>query len=356
MKKIYDPYLITIENALNKKKNVQLSKGFSNLGSLAGINNRGKFKVAQDSDFKPSSGMLSLSKLLGVAQSKNTQVGLHPDFAHLIKTRESEFHNITSTFIDIKGSTSLYGEYDHEEVFIITNTILSAAINTCHVFGGHIQRLQGDGVFTYFGGRTISEKDALVHSLTSTSVFTYFVKNDLKRVFETHGIENINTRIGIDIGNSHEDVMWAVTGTQECYELTTLSLHTSLAYKAQQKADPNAIIVGKHVKDKLPHLERFFIPVTSNNQFEDKFNYKLYNFDWFTYLKSIPFIKSTGLNELDFFENENTSNSEEQERLNRLRLASVGGYVDKGGRINSQEGVVVEPNRFHYDKDSQKNK
>lgn len=356
MKKIYDPYLSIIENALNKKKNVQLSKSFSNIDGVSAVNAKGKFKVGQNSEFKPSTGMLSLSKLLGVTQVGSGHVGLHPDFAYLIQTRESEFHNITSTFIDIKGSTSLFEEYDLEEVYVITNTILNAAINTCTVFGGHIQRLQGDAVFTYFGGRTVSERDALLHSLVSTSVFTYFVKNDLKRVFESHGIEDINTRIGIDIGNSHNDVMWAVTGTQDYYELTTLSLHTSLAYKAQQKAESNAVVVGKHVKDKLPHLEKYFIPLLSNKQFEDKYNYKLYNFDWLNYLKSIPFIKSNGLDELDFFENENASSSEEQDKLNKLRLASMGGYMERNGKINSQEGVVVQPNRFHYDKDSEKNK
>jgi hypothetical protein len=54
--------------------------------------------------------------------------------------------------------------------------------------GGHIQRLQGDGVFAYFGGKTVDKNRAVELAVTACSMFTYFVKNDLKDVFLEDGI------------------------------------------------------------------------------------------------------------------------------------------------------------------------
>ncbi len=356
MKSIYGPYLGTIERALNKKKSNILSKSL--LGSAIGSSDKkiSKIKIKEGVDFTPSTDLMHLSKLIGVTRSGSGVVGKHPDFVHLIDTRESEYHNIISSFIDIKGSTNLYKDYDHEEIYTITNTILTAAIHTCHLFGGNIQRLQGDGVFSYFGGRGINESDALLHSLTAAASFTYFVKNDLKRVFLLHGIEDINTRIGIDIGENHDDVLWVVTGSETCFELTTLSLHTSLAYKAQQKASENGIIVGRHVKNKLTDLGSYFSELPANKPFENKYNYSLYRFDWYSFLKSLPFIMATGVDELEFFTNE-TEDQTNPVRLDRLRETSLGSFLTNDGKItNEPTGVKIQPNRFHYDKDQEGNK
>src|SRR5690606_12612817 len=119
-----------------------------------------------------------------------------------------------------------FREYDLETITVITNTIQRAAIHTCVALGGYIHRLQGDGVFVYFGGKGIDKKDANIKAITATSMFTYFVKNDLKKIFDQDGIEDISTRIGIDFGDD-ENVIWAKAGIGDCSEITTYSLHTN---------------------------------------------------------------------------------------------------------------------------------
>ncbi|MEB0276871.1 hypothetical protein QN376_19995, partial [Cryobacterium sp. 5B3] len=68
------------------------------------------------------------------------------------------------------------------------------------IFDGYIQRLHGDGMFVYFGGKNQDRAESAKRCLTAASLFTYFVKNDLKDLFSEQGIETIFTRIGIDYG------------------------------------------------------------------------------------------------------------------------------------------------------------
>ncbi|HYV94662.1 MAG TPA: adenylate/guanylate cyclase domain-containing protein [Chitinophagales bacterium] len=351
MKTLFNPYLTTIENTLKQSK---LSKSFDSYSGLGSIPQNKKFMMTEGLDFPPGDQLAELARRAGAQPNGHGVVGMHPDFAYLRGTREFEYHNITSTFIDIKGSTNLYNRYNEEQIFVITNTILSAAIHTCTVFGGHIQRLQGDGVFVYFGGKTIDENSAVLHALLATATFTYFVKNDLKRVFELNGIENIYTRIGIDIGKDDSEVLWVVTGTPTLNELTTISLHTSLACKLQSHAKSNGILVGENVFLRVLEIQKFFSHFTDDKTLEGKFHYKPYEFNWSEFLKSLPYLYVGLDGELDFIDQPKKLLNSEEERLNRLRdkmlLVKTGdAYTDRNSVItNNPVGVKNQPHRFHF--------
>jgi class 3 adenylate cyclase len=241
-----------------------------------------------------------LSTIMQNVNIERATIGLHPDFQYLKGTDDSEMHYIVSIFIDIEGSTTLHNEYELDEIFEITNTVQTAAIHTCLAMGGHVQRLQGDGVFAYFGGKTISKENAVQSAMIACSMFTYFVKNDLKNIFLQDEIEDIKTRIGVDFGDD-PDVMWANFGVANVSELTTLSLHTSLASKMQSEATPNGIVAGQYIKDRMKSSETFFDYVTNSKgeikryifQNEKKgFRYTQYAFNWYGFLKSLPFVGS----------------------------------------------------------------
>jgi class 3 adenylate cyclase len=196
----------------------------------------------------------------------------------------------------------LYKKYDNETVLLITNTIQRAAIHTCLIFNGYIHRLQGDGVFVYFGNKSTSKEEAVRQALQSTSSFTYFVKNDLKKIFDQQGIGNIGTRIGIDLGHS-EDTLWLSAGIGNISEITTCSLHTSLASKMQSSAKTNGIVVGDNIKKFAPGFEEMFSVVSERTEKpEDRYIYRIpeenyfysqYDLDWLRYLKAQPFITTT---------------------------------------------------------------
>lgn len=299
----FKPYQNIIEKALNQN---ELRKGVSDTYSnesgrgLSGPSFNSRYSL---SDYSSNRSHLSLStdlttaaKQMGAVPFENQLIGHHPNFLHLKGTSSIEKHYIVSSFIDIKGSTNLYKKYDEETIMIITNTIQLAAIHVCQAFGGFIQRIQGDGLFVYFGGKGIDKAKAVQHGLTALSLFTYFVKNDLKKVFEQHGIEKIYTRIGIDFGDDSQ-VLWAMAGKENISEITTVSLYTSLASKMQSWAKSNEIVVGKNVKDRASLDEGLYSAVAERRYiYEDPENslyYSQHIFDWYKYLRGLNFVASS---------------------------------------------------------------
>jgi adenylate cyclase len=356
---IYDNYASTIREAIEyDRRSKNLMKGGLSTGPQSN-NFEVRSLLANQADLTPLASLQSFITDQGLQPRVNQRLGEHPDFKHLRTTNGTERHYIVSVFIDIKGSTNLFKEYGPETILVITNTIQRAAIHTCVALGGYIHRLQGDGLFAYFGGKGIDKKDAVLKAITACSMFTYFVKNDLKRIFDQDGVEDIATRIGIDFGDD-DKVIWAKAGIGDCSEITTYSLHTNLASKMQGWAKANGIVVGDFIKDKSMLDAGLFSLVTDSKGdvsrryiFEDRksgFYYTQHEFDWLKYLKSLPYI-------ID--ENETLrykSKSElERERLTKLRntaaiIGSGGAYTDTKGNISSIDtGIKNQPHRFHYE-------
>lgn len=367
--KFYDSYSNTIRQAIQKNK---LSKGIinesysnfsgtetKNFATISGVENFEKAEI--EDDLVPSASLRPLGDLMHIKASVINKLGEHPDFAHLKGTEKREMHYITSVFIDIKGSTNLHKKYDLESIHTITNTIQKAAIHTCIMFGGHIQRLQGDGVFIYFGGKNVAKKTSVENALGATSFFTYFVKNDLKNIFEGEGIEDINTRIGIDYGDD-DKVMWANYGLGICSELTTNSLHTSLASKMQSYASTNGIVIGDNVRTQAQLADEYYDYVKDSSGniskryiFEDvpnNYRYTQFAFDWYKYLKSLSFIKSDENGSLYLY----TPEQAEQDRIAKLRQSALAisaskAFTDSKGNINTDSsiGVKNQDHRFHHE-------
>lgn len=302
---IYDGYVKTIKDAISAdpvngglyQNFINESRSFSKGLSFETFNRRIPEKMLQP-------GLASLAEYLGVKPDFEQKLGAHMDFAHLKGTSHTENHYIISMFVDIKRSTNLFRRYTPQTVLIITNTIQRAAIHTCLLFGGYIHRLQGDGLFVYFGGKNVKPTDAVEKALQFASTFTYFVKEDLKNMFNEKGIETIFTRMGIDLGYE-DDVVWACAGLGEISEITTCSLHTSLAPKMQGNAQSNGTVVGDNIVQAIPQNARFFKPVCKRTGDESdryiyqiperNFNYTQHDFDWLSYLKIQNFI-ATDLN------------------------------------------------------------
>jgi adenylate cyclase len=333
------------------------SNGFRNSsGGIGGLQ-----KSAQRLSFQPEPSLLALNDIVqSPAAVDQAEIGLHPDFKHLKNTGETAYHYITSVFIDIKGSTALHDSYELETVHNVTNTVQSAAIHVCLLMGGHIQRLQGDSVFAYFGGKKISKEESVKQAVQACAMFSYFVKNDLATIFEEEGVENISTRIGIDFGDDNQ-VLWATSGVGNCTELTTCSLHTSLAAKMQSYAGKHGIIVGQHIKDRLMADEKLFDLVRDSKGEiirryihegrKKNFYYTQYRLDWFAYLKTLPFIQSDANGNLYTV----SEKQKKAERLERLRDTSVllqsgAAYTDSMGKIGSNpSGIKNHEHRFHHE-------
>lgn len=250
-----------------------------------------------------------LSTVAGKKGKYHEKPGAHPDFQHIKSASTVEHHYITSMFIDIKNSTGLFKKYEPLTVANITTTIQRAAIHTCWYFDGYVQRFNGDGLMVYFGGRNTTIANSVNNSISAASFFSYFMKNDLKNLFLEQGVEDIYTRIGIDTGEN-ETVLWHLAGMGDCSEITTCSLHTSLAPKMQSNASSNGIMVGDNVKknsnctnelfsikwnEKEGREERYIFQIP-----EENFNYTQWQFGWEKFLKNHPLVHADADGKLYF--------------------------------------------------------
>jgi hypothetical protein len=148
----------------------------------------------------------------------------------------------------------------------------------------------------------------------------------------------------------------------EISELTTNSLHTSLASKMQGYASRNGIVVGQNIKDRL-NIDETIYDLVRNSKGEvekryifeipDKnFRYTQFEFNWYKYLKSLPSVRNGSDGKLYIL----SSDEIEKERQARLKattslLATGNAFLSKTGVITTDDsGIQHQPHRFHYGK------
>lgn len=318
-----------------------------------------KMALSAERDQKLFESLQPLNSISGKKVNYHLKPGAHPDFDNLKDETSFENHYIISIFIDVKNSTNLFRRYNPETVANIINVIQRAAVHTVWYFDGYIQRYHGDGLFAYFGGKSVSKKEATNNALTATSFINYFMKNDLKKLFNEQGIENIYARIGIDLGDD-EDVLWYKAGMGDCSEITTCSLHTSLASKMQSAASNNGIVVGNNIKSNSTVSEEFFEHVRDTSgkvdsyafQIPDEsFYYKQWDFNWTKYLKSLPQITEDAEGNLFIKDKEQVEKERIQKLMGTAQLINTGNaFTDRSGNISSAAtGIKNQDHRFHYE-------
>lgn len=361
-KQLFSQFLLPVKKAVTNFTNLEsFEKGY--LGLDESIQTREFYKSLRGEidTLEPKTAMAVLAELVGIKDIAVPVLGDHPDFAYLRQTGGHEFHNVTSVFIDVSKSTTFWKKYNHEQIALIIQTIVKASTHTCALFGGHIQRLMYDGVMVYFGGKGITKEQANKNAIDATSFFSYFLRYELRDLFEIEDIDAIYTRTGIDWGPDKE-VQWLVFGSPGCSELTTNSQHTSFAAKMQRMAHNNGIAVGDNIKDSVnvlaPFCKRF---LDSNGNFDqDKrvvkgFDYAVYDFDWQKYLtNTYSFVKSnsTGLY-IDYETPEENERSRREAEFDKRKLILDSGAASfslKHGMNSDNQGTRHIPHEFHYQK------
>lgn len=224
-------------------------------------------------------------------------IGTHPDFTNM-NLGDSRYKYCVSMFIDIKGSTNLALKYSLEEVRQMKDAVLSLCIHTATVFGGHIQRLQGDGLYVQFTDKYVVFNDMIINALNTASVLCHFVSTVLADSLNSRGLEPMRIKIGIDYGEDKK-VLWSHYGVIGCNELTATSMHVDLAAKLQARASSNEIRIGQNVKDTLDLPEEYILIPQKDGKDEmyikSVISYRQYIFNWRSYLQMFDFIKPSGV-------------------------------------------------------------
>lgn len=264
---VFDGLTNSILSRSDKKYHQKLHKSYINEAFEANVGMEARVNTHMDSlranleQYSSDNFLDELKENFRRVVGKNGRytetIGTHPDFVHLENTDDIENHYIVSMFVDIKNSTSIYlktGDLVWTKTF--KNTVLRIVTIFMQVFDGHIHRLQGDAVFSYFGWKDKCEEDAIIDSLNAASFLLYYVENGLNVQLEELNLPPIELRVGIDFGGD-EEVLWSEYGLAPSTEVTTTSLHTDLAAKLQNRASSNSIMIGDNIKTFLDLPEEF---------------------------------------------------------------------------------------------------
>jgi hypothetical protein len=352
-KLIFGKYIKDIRNAVNNKS-ILKERHFSNFNDGLVTLSATLGQESRLAHIEP------LQKLLGLP-APQISMGTHPDFSHIGRSQASENHYIVSVFMDVKKSTLFFSKYNNDQIAAVIQTIQSAAIAICSLFNGHIQRLQYDGVFVYFGGRNISKEKALEDALNATSFFSYFIKYELSEVLKAYDFDKISTRTGIDFGDD-DKVSWYRLGIGEASEVTTVSLHTSLAPKMQANAEVNGIVIGDHVKTRLA-LDAYISKVTyikdgvvkDDDYIYTNPYYRQHKFNWQSWLSTkFNFIKRVGSEVVIDYGLElpalRRAYDDDRQMLRILGYDSGTTFISNAGVPNlNNSGTAAPENKFYAD-------
>lgn len=179
MKSLYSDFVNTISDILDKKLNQRTFSADSRIEKGIVLNE------ATETQNLPAVKSSQLPVLFGepAGYKSVATIGTHPNFAAM-KFGEKRYQYCASMFIDIKGSTNLSLSFSLEEVRMMKDAILSLCIQTVTVFGGHVQRLQGDGLYVQFTERQIHQNNMMINALNAASVLCQFVSTTLADIFE----------------------------------------------------------------------------------------------------------------------------------------------------------------------------
>lgn len=229
-------------------------------------------------------------------------IGDHPDFKELSGTDESEYHYITTLFMDVAGSTRLGRLYPLEQVKRIKNGFMCLAIEIVQAFDGHVHRLQGDAVMAYFGGKTFTPEQACVDAVNAASLILYCAEKIVAPELKNEGIDDPpGIRLGVDYGKK-EDVYWSSYGYPGTSEVTATSYYVDMAAKLQHAAPKNGLMLGNSIVQHLDIPEHLLSEKTSTSDGKEisipyvlpnytdgngeKFNYRQWVFNASKYLRS----------------------------------------------------------------------
>src|SRR5579859_8110364 len=155
---------------------------------------------------------------------------------------EGERKIVTALFADIKGSTELLRDLDHEEARAIVDPALKLMIDAVHRYDGYVVQSTGDGIFALFGA-PVAHEDHPQRAVHAAIV----ARDDLHRRGEDlrlGGRAGAAVRIGINTG---EVVMRSVqTGGHT--EYSPVGHVINLASRMQSVAPPDGIVVTEETR------------------------------------------------------------------------------------------------------------
>ncbi|MBO0869768.1 MAG: AAA family ATPase, partial [Micromonosporaceae bacterium] len=151
---------------------------------------------------------------------------------------------VTVLFGDLSDFTAWSEEHDPERVGAVTDRVLAALAGSVKTFGGHVDKLTGDGIMAVFGAPVAHEDDAerAVRAALSMQLAVRRVLDD-----ERGGGAPLGLRVGLNTGE-------VVAGVQAALEYTVIGDTVNTAARLADAAAIGAIYAGERSTASSRHI------------------------------------------------------------------------------------------------------
>ena len=148
---------------------------------------------------------------------------------------ESERRIVTVLFGDLSDFTSWAEDLDPERVGVVTDRVLASLAGIVTDFGGHVDKLVGDGLMAVFGAPTAHEDDA---ERAVRAAFTMQAAVRRLVAAESGGGRQLGLRVGLNTGE-------VIAGVQAHLAYTVVGDTVNTASRLADAAGIGAVVAGR---------------------------------------------------------------------------------------------------------------
>ena len=148
---------------------------------------------------------------------------------------ETDRRVVTVLFGDLTDFTSWAEDLDPERVGVVTDRVLASLAATVTEFGGHVDKLVGDGLMAVFGAPTAHEDDA-ERAVRAAARMQTSVRRLVAE--ESGGGRQLGLRVGLNTGE-------VIAGVQAQLSYTVVGDTVNTASRLSDVAGPGAVVAGR---------------------------------------------------------------------------------------------------------------
>jgi len=148
---------------------------------------------------------------------------------------ETERRVVTVLFGDLSDFTSWAEDLDPERVGVVTDRVLASLAQIVREYGGHVDKLVGDGIMAVFGAPTAHEDDA-ERAVRAAARMQAVVRRLVEE--ESGGGRQLGLRVGLNTGQ-------VVAGVQAHLSYTVVGDTVNTASRLADAAGVGAVVAGR---------------------------------------------------------------------------------------------------------------
>ena len=154
---------------------------------------------------------------------------------HVPPDVETDRRVVTVLFGDLSDFTSWAEDLDPERVGVVTDRVLASLAAIVGDFGGHVDKLTGDGIMAVFGAPTAHEDDA-ERAVRAAARMQAVVRRLVEQ--ESGGGQRLGLRVGLNTGE-------VVAGVQAHLSYTVIGDAVNTAARLSDAAGVGAVYAGR---------------------------------------------------------------------------------------------------------------